>query len=154
MILDRLEAAGQYARLHPGFDAAFDLLRSSPFEELGPGRHEVMGDSLFLIIDQVPGKGREAAKLEAHRKYIDVQYSIPGKSALAEEFGWRPLADCQNVATEYDAKKDIVYFGDRPDVWFALPAGQFVIFYPSDAHAPLAGQGQIHKAVVKVAVDW
>ena len=71
MILDRLEAAAQYARLHPGFDAAFDLLRSSPFEDLGPGRHEVMGDSLFLIIDQVQGKGREAAFRVGSKEGLD-----------------------------------------------------------------------------------
>src|SRR5262245_35343343 len=93
MILDRLEDADHYRRLHPGFDAAFDLLRSTPFEELVCGRHEVMGDSLFLIIDHAQGKGRQAARLEAHRKYIDVQYSIPG-TPTPEEIGWRSTAAC------------------------------------------------------------
>ena len=35
----------------------------------------------------------------------------------------------------------------------AVSSGAFAIFYPEDAHAPLATSGPIHKAVVKVAVD-
>jgi YhcH/YjgK/YiaL family protein len=154
MIVDRLEEAGQYSRLHPGFDAAFDLLKSTPFDELGPGRHEVMGESLFLIIDFVEGKGREAARLETHRKYIDVQYIIPGKGALAEQFGWRPTATCSQATSPFDKDKDIAFFGDQPELWFTLPPGYFAVFFPSDAHAPLAGRGTIRKAVVKVAVEW
>ena len=154
MIVDRLEEANQYCRLHPGFDAAFDLLRSTPYDEIAPGRHEVMGDSLVLIIDHVDAKGREAARLEAHRKYIDVQLTIPGKGAVAEEFGWRPVAACSQVTEKYDQAKDIAFFGDQPDIWFAVPPGYFAVFFPSDAHAPLAGKGAIRKAVVKVAVEW
>lgn len=154
MILDRLEEAQQYTRLHPGFDAAFDLLRSTPFDEIKPGRHEVMGDSLLLIVENITGKGQGCAKLEAHRKYIDVQFVIPGKPTASEEFGWRPTASCAKAAAPFDETKDIGYFDDKPELWFTLPPGHFVVFFPSDAHAPLAGSGEIRKAVVKVAVDW
>jgi beta-galactosidase beta subunit len=44
------------------------------------------------------------------------------------------------------------FFYDRPTTWLTLSAGQFAVFFPEDAHAPLAGQGGVHKAVVKVAV--
>ncbi len=154
MILDRLEDSKQYCRLHGGFDAAFDLLLSTPFGELKAGRHEVMGDSLFLIIDDIEARGRDASPLEAHRRYIDVQYVIPDPNAKAEEFGWRPVATCTSVTTPYNKEKDIVYFGDKPQLWFTVPAGYFVVFFPGDAHAPLAGNGRVLKAVVKVAVDW
>ncbi len=153
MILARLEEAQQYSRLHPGFDAAFDLLRSTPFDEIKPGRHEVIGDALLLIVENVAGKGHDAARLEAHRKYIDVQYVIPGKPTANEEFGWRPTAACAQPG-KFDEAKDIGYFDDKPELWFALPPGHFVVFFPGDAHAPLAGSGEVRKAVVKVAVDW
>jgi YhcH/YjgK/YiaL family protein len=113
-----------------------------------------MGDALILIIDHVEGKGREAARLEAHRKYIDVQLVIPRAGALAEEFGWRPLGTCDRVVEPYDAARDIVFFGDQPEVWLSILPGCFAIFFPTDAHAPLAGRGAIRKAVVKVAVEW
>lgn len=154
MIFDRLDQSGQYRRLHPGFDAAFDLLQSTPFAELAPGRHEVMGDTLFLLLDDADARGREATRLEAHRKYIDVQFIVPRAGATAEEFGWRAAAECTHVAVPYDKEKDIVFFGDQPELWFTLPPGHFAVFFPSDAHAPLAGNGKVLKAVVKVAVDW
>jgi YhcH/YjgK/YiaL family protein len=153
MILDRLEEADLYRRLHPGFDAAFDLLRSTPFDEIKPGRHDVMGDSLFIIIEQIEGRGHESVRLEAHRKYIDVQYIIPGSDS-PEEFGWRPTPACSKTAAEYDAVKDIIFFADKPDIWLPVPPGYFIVFNPSDAHAPAAGAGPVRKAVVKVAVDW
>jgi biofilm protein TabA len=154
MIVDRLQEAKQYCRLHPGFDAAFDLLSSTPFNELGPGRHEVMGDSLVLIIDRVEASRPNAGRLEAHRKYIDVQYIIPGKDAVAQDFGWRPMAACSETTAPFDKEKDIVFFADKPELQVTLPPGYFVVFFPSDAHAPMAGQKTIYKAVVKVALDW
>ncbi len=154
MILDRLEEAPQYCRLHPGFDAAFDLLRSTPFDEIKPGRHEVMGDALILIVENVTGKGQGGARLEAHRKYIDVQFVIPDKNMVAEQFGWRPTAACAKAVGLFNDAKDIIYFDDQPELWFPLPPGHFVVFFPSDAHAPLAGEGDVRKAVVKVAVNW
>lgn len=44
-------------------------------------------------------------------------------------------------------------FFDRPATWLAVSRGVFAVFYPEDAHAPLASLGPIHKAVVKIAVD-
>jgi biofilm protein TabA len=154
MIIGRLEEAHEYSRLHGGFEAAFDVLRSTPFEELKPGRHEIMGDDLFLIIDHSDQKGRDGAKLEAHRKYIDVQFIVPRDGGVAEEFGWKPAAGCTSTTEAYDEAKDVGFFGDKPDLWFSLPPGNFVIFFPSDAHAPLAGEGKVVKAVVKIAVKW
>ncbi len=154
MIVDRLEEAKQYCRLHPGFDAAFDLLASTPFDELGPGRHEIMGPSLVLIIDHVESNRPDAGRLEAHRKYIDVQYIVPGKDSVAQEFGWRPTANCKETAAPFDKEKDVVFFADKPNLQFTLSPGHFVVFFPGDAHAPMLASKTIRKAVVKIAVDW
>ena len=108
MIIGRLEEAHEYSRLHGGFEAAFDVLRSTPFEELPPGRHEIMGDDLFLIIDHSEQKGHDGAKLEAHRKYIDVQFIVPKAGAVAEEFGWKPTAACRDmIGAPDDEAKDV-----------------------------------------------
>ncbi len=34
-----------------------------------------------------------------------------------------------------------------------LAKGQFMMFWPADAHAPLAGAGPLHKVVVKLLVE-
>ena len=73
--------------------------------------------------------------------------------ARADQIGWLPTPECQRVSSPYDAGKDIGFFHDRPPTWLALSPGHFALFFPEDAHAPLAGDGPAHKAVVKVAVQ-
>ncbi len=149
MIIDRLENAERYYDLHPAFAKAFAFLNRSDLAQLPAERHDIDGDRLFCAISNGPGRPRAEADLEAHRKYIDIQYVIAG----TEEQGWKPTADCRVVHTPYDAGKDIGFFKDPPETWTEVPAGSFVIFFPQDAHAPLVGAGQIHKAVLKIAVE-
>jgi biofilm protein TabA len=149
IIIDKLQHAKRYFKMHPAFEKAFAFLRQKGLAKLPAGRHEIDGDRLFCIISKGPGRSRSEAKLEAHRKYIDIQYVIAG----ADEMGFKPTADCKLVDTSYDADKDIEFFKDSPDSWTEVPAGSFVIFFPQDAHAPLVSSGEIHKAVLKIAVE-
>lgn len=149
MIVDRLENADRYCDMHPEFARAFAFLERGDLAELPAERHEIDGDRLFCMISKGPGRPRAEAKLEAHRKYIDIQYVIAGD----EEMGWKPTSDCRVVDVPYDADKDIEFFKDEPDSWNQVPPGSFVVFFPEDAHAPLVGEDQIHKVVLKVAVD-
>ena len=148
MILDRLENAEKYYALHPDFAKAFAFLRQSDLAGLPPDRYEIDGERLFCILDKAPGRSRTEAKLEAHRKYIDIQYVIAG----ADDMGWKPTSACTQIETAYDAEKDIAFYNDQPESWTEVPAGSFVIFFPEDAHAPLVGREEIHKAVLKIAV--
>ncbi len=149
MILDTLAAAERYERLHPGFRAAFDFLRSAP-ARLADGRHEIDGERLFAIVATSAGRGRDGAKLEVHRRYIDVQFCAAGHEVI----GWRPIAECFKPEGPFDETRDIQFFSDRSLTWLDLPAGAFVVCFPEDGHAPLAGEGEVWKVVVKVAVDW
>jgi biofilm protein TabA len=103
-----------------------------------------------VSIDHKDGRGRDGARLEVHRKYLDIQLTIDG----AEEIGWAPLSSCRQPADSFDEAKDIGFFDSRPDTWLSVPPGRFAIFFPTDAHAPLAGRGLLKKAIVKVAVSW
>jgi biofilm protein TabA len=149
IIIDKLQHAERYFNMHPAFEKAFEFLRQEGLAELAADRYEIDGEKLFCMISKGPGRSRSEAKLEAHRKYIDIQYVIAG----TDEMGWKPAADCKMIDTEYDADKDIMFFNDQPDSWTQVPAGSFVIFFPQDAHAPLVGSGEIHKAVLKIAVE-
>lgn len=148
MILDTLPQARRYFNTHRHFARAFEFLARPGLDALPPGRHAIDGDRLYVSIDHREGRGREAARLEAHRSYIDIQFTVEG----SEEIGWRPLALCAAAAGPFDAAKDIVFFTDRPDTWLSVPRGRYAIFFPEDAHAPLAGHGAIRKAIVKVRV--
>jgi biofilm protein TabA len=148
MIIESLEQCDRYRHLHPGFAAAFDFVRSSDIGALAPGRHVIDGDRLYLSIDHTEGRGRTAARLESHRRYIDIQLTIDGD----EEIGWRPLSLCLAPATPFDEQRDIRFYDDVPESWVAVPPGRFAVFFPEDAHAPLAGTGLLKKAIFKIAV--
>lgn len=148
MILDDLSNAARYVRLHPGFRAGFDFLARRDLLDLTSGKYELDGQQVFALINRDPGRGRAGARLEAHRKYIDIQFLVEG----SEEIGWRPTVECGQPVEPYDESRDIVFFSERPVAWIELPLGKFMIFYPEDAHAPLASSGSNVKAVIKVAV--
>ncbi|PYR92141.1 MAG: YhcH/YjgK/YiaL family protein [Acidobacteria bacterium] len=147
MILDTLVRSGRYIALHPAFARAFDVLANRDLTTLEPGRHEIDRDRIYVSIDHNEGRGREGARLEAHRRYLDIQFTIDG----GEEIGWMPLHQCRHPAGPFDLSKDIQFFSDLPRTWVAVPPGHFAIFFPEDAHAPLAGRGFLKKAIVKIA---
>ena len=148
MILAKLDGADRYAELHPLFGRAFAFLRDTDLHALAPGRYEIEGEQLFALVEACPGRTREEARLECHRRYIDIQLVLEG----VDQMGWKPLAECVNPQTEYDAARDIRFFNDAPASWIATPPGSFCLFFPDDAHAPLVSAGAIRKVVVKIAV--
>ena len=148
MIVDTIQRADSYASLHPDFGRAFEFLRRPDLGRLSPGRNDIDGSRLYAMVIKDKGRPREEAKLEAHRRYIDIQFVVSG----VDEMGWKPLAACGKVSMAYNREQDAALFDDRPDSWIAVGPGALAIFYPDDAHAPMAGAGPIHKVVVKVAV--
>lgn len=148
MIFSSLSQSDRYAALHPLFPRAFEYIRNTDLHALAPGRYPIAGDDLFAIVEDVPGRARKAAKLEAHRRYIDIQLVLEG----VDEMGWKPLASCCDPVDVYSAARDIRFFNDIPDSWIATPPGAFCIFFPEDAHAPLVSEGNVRKVIFKIAV--
>jgi YhcH/YjgK/YiaL family protein len=149
MILDILANAGRYAGLHPLFPRAFEFLRDTDLQALAPGRFPIEGERLFAIVESVAGRSREDARLECHRKYIDIQLVLAG----TEEMGWKPVSDCREPVADYSAERDIRFFRDVPASWVTTPPSAFCIFFPQDAHAPLVSAGSVRKVVLKIAVE-
>jgi YhcH/YjgK/YiaL family protein len=150
MILDTLKNAARYEPLHSGFRAGFDFLRRVDLARLADGRHELEGERLFALVARAAGRGPADSPLESHCRYIDIQYVIEG----SELIGWLPTAACRRPTGPFDEQRDIGFFHDSPATWLAIPVGGFAVFYPHDAHAPLAGGEAVHKVVIKVAVEW
>lgn len=148
MILSTVSQSSRYSILHPLLPRAFDYIRNTDLHSLAPGHHRILGDNLFVIVEHMPGRTQAEAKLEAHRRYIDIQLILEG----IDEMGWKPLADCCNPVGDYNEEKDIRFFHDTPDTWIVTPPDMFCVFFPEDAHAPLVSNGTIRKAVFKIAV--
>ncbi len=148
MILDTLSNAARYAGLKPGLSEGFGFLDQPGIESMEPGRYEIADGLVFAIVEKNDGRAVEDGKLEAHRKFIDIQYIISG----GESMGWSPLAALSG-SEGYDENRDLEFFTDKAQSIVNVPPGSFAVFLPTDAHLPDIGSGPIHKVVVKVAVD-
>ena len=148
MILDILTNAAKYAGLKNGLSEGFGFLDQPNLAGLKDGTYEISGDRVYAIVAHENGRTVDDGQLEGHRKYLDIQYVISGD----ESMGWAPREGLM-TAVDYDAERDLEFFGGPPASLVRVPPGHFVIFLPSDAHLPLIGTGPIHKVVIKVAID-
>ena len=149
MILDVLGAAERYLSVNPGFAKGFEFLRGKTLADLDPGRHEIDDDLVFAMVVRADGKGRDESVMEVHRDYIDIQYTVAG----TDDLGWKPLSTCTDPTAAFNQEEDYQLFKCQPDTWLCTGPGAFAIFFPEDAHMPLISSGELHKVVVKVAVD-
>ena len=119
MILDQLQNSALYLPLQRGFAEAFAFLNQPGLAQLPPGRHEIVGTQVYAMVAKAEGRPREAARLEGHRKYIDIQLVLSG----VEEMGWRPHQTDGPVQTPYDDTKDTEFYPGQPDAWITVNPG-------------------------------
>ena len=150
MIIDNLSNAEKYFCIHPLFKEAFEYIRSQNLETIEVGKYEINGDQLRAIVSNKQGMTpkESIAKFECHNKHIDIQFCINGK----EQIGWKPRDSCMQQRGEYNPEKDVLFYDDAPDMFFQLTNNQFAIFFPEDVHAPMIGEGEIKKMVIKVQI--
>ena len=150
MIIDTIANAYKYFGVHPLFSKAFDYLNQTDLENTEGGKIDIDGNNLKAIFSNKTGMttAESTAKFECHNRHIDIQVCING----VETIGWKPRANCSSPKGDYNPEKDVLFFNDAPDMFFQLTNGQFVIFFPDDVHAPMIGEGEIKKVVIKVKI--
>lgn len=148
MIVDSIKNAELYYSLSPRIKQAFDWLAKTDVSALEAGRHDIDGDNLFVNVMEVELKPREAAALEVHDRYIDIQIMV----GETEEYGWSERCDCHSPREEFNRERDVQFFTDVPQMFFSLNERQFAIFFPEDAHAPMLGEGAVRKLIFKLLI--
>jgi biofilm protein TabA len=148
MIVEPLSFLLALSSVNPLFAKAFDFLTLVEQEGFPEGVFPLEGDSLKAIVESHMGKGKKAALLEAHKKYIDIQYVISGEDLI----GWKPTELCGEIDQAYSGETDKMFFKDTPETWVKVRPGHFAIFFPHDAHAPLANKGNVKKVILKVKI--
>jgi biofilm protein TabA len=150
MIVDTIANAYKYFGVHPLFSKAFDYINQTDLANTEGGRFDIDGNNLKAIFSNKKGMTatESTAKFECHNRHIDIQLCING----VETIGWKPRAKCASPKGDYNPEKDVLFFDDAPDMFFQLTNGQFVILFPDDVHAPMIGEGDIHKLVIKVKI--
>lgn len=149
MVIGSLKNTERVEQLHPMFKKVFDYVRLQNWQAIQPGKIELEGEQCWINLTEADMRDKSVAWLETHDRYIDIQIPLSG----AETFGWQG----REVLTKerdggYQQENDITFYADRPGMYFTLAVGDFSVFFPEDAHAPLIGNGKIKKLIVKIRV--
>lgn len=149
MIYDDIKNLGKYEEISPKIVDFIMGLRA----DIQTGRIYLSDDKLvFANIDEYTTKKHLDCRLEAHKKYIDIQIMLNG----IEELDYTDVEGL-TVSEQYDEERDVMFFStpDRALNKVILSAGKFVLLYPHEAHQPqmeLGGQHIVKKVVVKIPV--
>ncbi len=145
MIIDNIEQSDKYISLHKDFKLVFDYLKTHDISKLECGKHELRGNEVFFNLQEYETKPIQ--KLEAHKKYIDIQVV-----AIGEEYMGYTNIDKTTVSEEYNEEKDVMFLNGSVDKLLANNK-TFLIFYPQDAHMPALSVEQpkyVKKAIFKI----
>jgi len=124
------------------------LVISKIKKDINNGRYEIDGDKIFYMVSEYETHSDDL-RMEAHRKYIDIQYVLDGEEYIN-------VTDRENLDVNIPYTDDIIFYNMPAEyIKIKMNAGSVAIFYPQDAHCPCVACGNIGKVkkiVVKVAV--
>ena len=147
MIVDKTDNLKLYTHLGSKFQKVFSFITDPELMLLDNGKYEIDGVNVFALVSEYKTKDELDGKLEAHRKYIDIQFMAKG----AELIGYAPF-NKQELITEYNEEKDIVFFnGDRS--FIKMEQGMFAVLFPYELHMPgikSSMRKDVKKVVIKV----
>ncbi|MFH0754827.1 MAG: YhcH/YjgK/YiaL family protein [Candidatus Omnitrophota bacterium] len=144
MIVDQIKHLSRYAI--PLKKEILDFLFAHRAQDLPVGEIEIKGRDLFVrtaeYMTRLPHEGR----FETHQVYMDLQYVVAG----AEIMQFAPR-DVLLKATAYDEAGDYQFFtADRDITDVLVREGEFVVYFPGEAHRPMCQRGKGPEAVKKL----
>ncbi len=155
MIIGYLANLQKELLLYPkGIQAGLKFLLETDLSSIALGRHEIDGTKVYASVAEYETEPMENRRLEAHRKYADIQCICTG----AEIIGAGPLSGAGPVEEDRLQEKDVIFYKSiLQESELLLTTGMFAVLFPWDAHRPNCNPGansnKVRKIVVKVAVD-
>ena len=146
MIQSNLQDSARYEALHPLFKQVFDYIKANDLSKVPAGRIELDGSNLFINVVDTELIPAASAKLEAHRKYIDIHVPLTQAELIACEH----ISGVGESEAPFDEENDFALYTYSQPTWSLVKPGEFLIVYPEDTHAPLVGNGPQRKLIVKV----
>ena len=150
MVLDSITNATRYMNLGQGIANALQYIQNNDLTKIQPGRYELEGDRLVMIVFEFDATNTNEIKLEGHRRYIDLQYWANGSERMGHD-----ILNNQPVIEAYNEEKDCGFY-HCDATWYRLQSGMFVIYYPTDLHTAVADplcQTKVKKIVFKILVE-
>ena len=133
---------------NPYFQLALEFIQQNDLCALPNGRHTIHGDNLWVNIVDSELRSSSEVKLEVHNRYIDIQIPLSAQ----ESYGVKSRVKCRQPIGEFNEADDYILFDDEITIIETRQPNEMIVFTPNDAHAPLIGEGSIHKAIFKVRV--
>lgn len=147
MIADNLKNAEFYYNLGEKYRIALEYLQKTDLKSTPNGKYSIKGEEIFAIVQEYTTKPESEGRLEAHRKFTDIQYIVEGE----EKLGYAHIDDF-SATTEFDTEKDII-FGTGKASFIQAKEGDFLLFAPQDAHMPCIcadEPSKVKKVVIKI----
>ena len=152
MITDSLNNLYKYENLVPYLKDIVNYLKNNNLSLLNGGRYEILGNSVFVLIQEYHTQPASEKFMESHKKYIDIQIVLDGQ----EFMGYSPK-ELLKVKDPYNNENDIIFYENdlKEESYINVRKDHFCIFFPEDSHKPglhLSVVRRVRKAVIKVAV--
>ena len=132
-------------------ESAYKVLRLI-YKEPNLGRHE-LENGIYINIENYITKPLSEGKYETHNNYTDIQFTISGRESI-----FIKNKSQLSKSNGYNKDNDIEFYGDDIDTenQVTLDGTNFVVIYPSEAHAPQIAEFDepmpVKKAVIKIPV--
>lgn len=131
MIIDLVQNMKKYNSI-PHLADIMVFIENTNVMELSEGDHPIKGEDLYVKVLNYAPKQAEENNFETHDFYTDVQILIEGVELMQTA----PL-NCLNEKPECKMEGDFNFFS--ADMYISdivVRKGQFVVFFPQEAHRP------------------
>lgn len=136
-----------YAKVHHRFEKAFAALRELAENLPENGTYKIDGDDIYAMVQSYQPKAMTAdTKFETHKDYIDIQY-------LAENGEMMLYEREEELIPVSEYKPDVQFFAQNKgyDTLY-VNAGELLVFFPGEAHAPGLAQSEAQQPVRKIVM--
>ncbi len=147
---DYVKFATQYHKDKAMWEKIFKFMKENDLAKLAPGKYPIDGDRCFVNVADAKTKSKDAVMIEAHKKYIDLQYMYTN----AELMGLISTADAKEIKP-YNEKKDVVNYSGDKIKYYTLSGKTFFLLFPGELHQasiyPKGTETTGRKIVFKIA---
>ena len=131
MIIDYIENLAKYTNI-PHVDDIATFLKNMNIDDLSEGDYPLKGEELYVKVLKYFPKNAKENNFETHEVYTDVQVIIKG-----EELIQIVPPDFLRKKIDYEIEGDFQFFSaDNCILDIVVRKGQFIVFFPQEAHKP------------------
>jgi biofilm protein TabA len=148
---DMMEFASQYHKQKSRWDKAFAWLATHDVKTIAAGKYAIDGDHCFANVQDAVLRPADQQKIESHKKYIDLQWSVTAK----ERFG---IVRPQDATVDKPYVVDNMFWKASKIKYVDSTPQMFFLFFPENYHQPCVlpspnAEKNVRKVCIKIEYD-